>query len=113
MNVSSTALPLNCDRLTSWPVESRSVKSGAGAAGSRVAGAASFPNLADAAVALEDFDEPPQPASAAQATAIAVAAAAPRERRCCPRREPLRTRGTLAGAWRRRAGSLLGPLMDS
>src|SRR5207248_2816127 len=33
MNVSSTALPLNCDRLTSWPVESRSVKSGAGAVG--------------------------------------------------------------------------------
>src|SRR5439155_25000972 len=109
MNVSSTALPLNCDRVTSRPVESGRVKSGAGAGGSSVAGAASFARLAEAAVEVDDFDEPPQAASATHTTATAEAPGAWRSPRCRQRREALRTFGTLASArWRGAGYSLAG-----
>src|SRR3954453_17966326 len=74
MKVSSTALPLYCERRTSSPRESRSAKSAAGAGGFNSPGAWSFAVAPGALVARVEvvFDEPPHAVSSAGAALVAM-----------------------------------------
>ena len=77
MNVRITARPLNCDRLTVWPSESRKVKSGAVLGGVITALAAKSVRAGAVSSPTETVEEEQLVSATVTATTTSTAAVAP------------------------------------